>query len=484
VTRTVALVVLDTVRKDYFDENAPRIRRRSDSSFEQCRAASSWSTPSHTSMFTGRLPTEHGVHAESFDANFDFSRFAGKTVMDDLDGWRTVGLSANSYVNSHFGADALFDEFHDFSIGSHTAESLFTEGKTVDEYMKRTDEPSAIKRYLGFVRESLGHDHPAKSVANGVWAKVGPRAKHWPIPGLVDEGAGVITERATESAEQGDEPAFFFLNYMDAHTPLRNIVQHDRSRHDVPNSWSSTQIDKWELNKDGAATEEYTDNYRAVYAASIEYLDRKVSGLVDGLQAATDGETTVVVTADHGHNLGYDCENDMFHHTSSMSEGIMHVPLEIVNPPEGFPEREDRLFSHLELRDLLGLLARGDPLDDDLFRDRVPAETVGLLGGENATWGREFSDEEYAWWNRMIRCTYVDDTKRQWNSVGDAFEYRLDPERPARQELVGTDVDVPQRDRRLFDAPLDAVKESAAARDQDTEFDDEVQDHLKQLGYL
>lgn len=32
--RNVALVVLDTVRKDYFDEYAPRLRRASDSSFE------------------------------------------------------------------------------------------------------------------------------------------------------------------------------------------------------------------------------------------------------------------------------------------------------------------------------------------------------------------------------------------------------------------------------------------------------------------
>ncbi|MHB9288170.1 sulfatase-like hydrolase/transferase [Halobacteriales archaeon Cl-PHB] len=484
MTRNVALVVLDTVRKDYFDDNAPRIRRRSDASFEQCRAASSWSTPSHTSMFTGELPSDHGVHAESFDAGFDFSQFAGRTVMNDLDGWRTVGLSANSYINSHFGVDALFDAFHDFSIGSHTAESLFTEGKTVDEYMKRTDEPSALKRYLGFLGESLGHDHPAKSVANGVWAKVGPRAKHWPVPGLVDDGAGVITDRAVEAASEGTEPTFMFLNYMDAHTPLRNLVQHDRRRHDVPNSWSSTKIDKWELNKDGAATESYTHNYREVYAASIEYLDRTVDDLVERLQAATDRETTVVVTADHGHNLGYDGENDMFHHTSSMSEGIMHVPLEIINPPEGFPETESRLFSHLDLRDLLVGLATDDADYADLLRERVPAETIGLLGGENATWGREFDDAEMAWWNRMIRCVYADGTKRQWNSVGDAFEYGLDPDRPARQELVDTDVSVPQADRRLFETPLSEFKEAAAAETQDTEFDDEVADHLEQLGYL
>lgn len=121
MTRNVVLVVLDTVRKNTFDEYAPRLRRRSDLSFEQCRAASSWSVPSHASIFTGELPSEHGIHAESFDADFSFASVDPEsTFLGRLPGHRTVGVSANAYVNSTFGFDALFDEFHDFSIGSHT----------------------------------------------------------------------------------------------------------------------------------------------------------------------------------------------------------------------------------------------------------------------------------------------------------------------------------------------------------------------------
>ncbi|WP_267639316.1 sulfatase-like hydrolase/transferase [Haloarchaeobius amylolyticus] len=487
MTRNVVLVVLDTVRKDTFDEYAPRLRNRAGSSFEQCRAASSWSTPSHTSMFTGELPHEHGVHAEHFDSTFDFSQFAiADTFLGDLPDHRTVGLSANSYINPHFGFDALFDEFYDFSIGSHTAESLFTEGKTVQEYMKRTDEPSAAKRYVGFLKECLEHDRPAKSLANGVWALAGPKLKRMdvPIPEPVDDGAGVISDTMAETVEDGTEPTFVFANYMDAHTPLRNLLQHDRSLHSVPNSWSSTEIDKWELNKDGLATEEYTENYREVYAAAVDYLDRTVSDLVDRLQAATDRETTVVVTADHGHNLGYEADDDLFHHTGSMSEGVMHTPLEIINPPEGYPAVEDRLFSHLHLGDLLVDLAHERPLDEDYFHDRIPAETVGLLGGDNATWGREFDDEEYAWWNRMMRVVYEDGTKRQWNSLGESFRYRLDPDRPSWQGLVAEDVDIPEADREWFDVELAEYKRSVSETTQDTDFDDEVEDHLKQLGYL
>ncbi|MFB6096922.1 MAG: sulfatase-like hydrolase/transferase [Haloferacaceae archaeon] len=487
MTRNVALIVLDTVRKDYFDEYAPRLRLRSDTSFEQARAASSWSVPSHTSIFTGQLPSEHGVHAESFDSSFDFSQFSREeTCFGALPDHHTAGFSANSYINSHFGADALFDEFHDFSIGSHTAESLYVEGITVQEYMEATDEPSAVKRYLGFLRRCLGHEHPAKSLANGVWAKTGPTVKSLPVPvpELVDDGAAVISDRVGETAERVDEPWFFFANYMDAHTPLRNLLQHDRSLHSVPNSWSSTEIDKWELNKDGLATETYTQHYRDVYGAAIDYLDRQVTDLIDRLQAATDGETTVVVTADHGHNLGYDADDGLFHHTGSMTEGVMHVPLEIVNAPDGFPAQESRLFSQLDLGELLARIAHEEAYDDYLFPKRVPAETVGLLGGDNRTWGRDFSEEEFAWWNRMMRCVYEGTTKRQWNSVGDAVEYRLDPERPSWQEAVETELDLAPADREPFETGLEAYKGRVSAASQDTDFDDEVADRLEELGYL
>jgi hypothetical protein len=167
-----------------------------------------------------------------------------------------------------------------------------------------------------------------------------------------------------------------------------------------------------------------------------------------------------------------------------MSEGVMHVPLEILNPPEGWPETETRLFSQLELGELIARLAHDRPPGEELFRDRVPAETVGLLGGDNRTWGREFSDEELAWWNRMIRCVYEGTEKRQWNSVGERFEYRLDPDRPSRQRLVAEGIEISQADRRLFGTALRAYKRAVSEAEQDTDFDDDVAEHLETLGYL
>jgi len=54
--RNVVVICLDTVRKDYFDRYAPRLQDRADVIYDQCRAVSSWSVPSHASMFDRGAP--------------------------------------------------------------------------------------------------------------------------------------------------------------------------------------------------------------------------------------------------------------------------------------------------------------------------------------------------------------------------------------------------------------------------------------------
>jgi arylsulfatase A-like enzyme len=499
--RNVALIVLDTVRKDTFASYANRLQAASGTSFEQARAASSWSAPSHTSIFTGQLPSQHGVHAETFDSTFSFSSFdQDDTFLGDLLEYRTIGVSANAYMNRAFDFDTLFDEFFDFSIGSHTSESLFTDGMAVQEYMAATDEPNALKRYLGFLQSCFDHEKPLKSVGNGVWSQVGKTVKRLPVPEVVDDGAKNIAHTARDRTTSGDEPFFLFANAMDAHTPLRNLIQFDQSLHSVPNDWSSNEIDKWELNKDGMATEEYTRNYRQLYAAAVEYLDRVISELIDDIQRATERETTFVIVSDHGHNLGYDADDGLFHHTGSMTEGIMHTPCEIINPPAGYPETVSEYFSHLELSDLIVRLAHEEPFDDELTAERIPAETIGLLGADNTTWGREFTDDEYAHWNRMIRCTYHDNTKTEWNSLGECLEYELDPDRPSWQRQVADNESLysestsesesksilePEPEAKaLFEVELMEYKQEATGDAQNLAFDESVENQLKQLGYL
>jgi membrane-anchored protein YejM (alkaline phosphatase superfamily) len=102
-----------------------------------------------------------------------------------------------------------------------------------------------------------------------------------------------------------------------------------------------------------------------------------VTGLISDIHSITNCETTVIVTADHGEDLGDSPLDSSFGHTGSLSEGLLHVPLELYNPPQGYKSVYDNLVSHLDLAQLIMSIA--DESDCDISRTVAPAEIIGGL---------------------------------------------------------------------------------------------------------
>ena len=461
MTRNVVVLCLDTVRADFFRTFAPRLQHRADVRFTNCRAASAWSTPSHASMFTGRLAHDHGVHVHAPN----FERLAGETFLDDLP-HRSIGVSANAYAGSAHGFDALFDEFvdvsryHRFPAGLDPAAFVREHG----------DEGLETLWQLG--RELATTDSPLQSVANLGLYRVNDLVRHGPVDGpeLFDDGAAIIA-RELQARADDDEPFVAFANVMDAHEPHRPIRAYDNAAHSVPDDWSSASLsnaDVIESDDNGEAVR----NYRVLYAAAIEYLDRWTVSLLEELQAATERETTVIVTADHGENLAYPAENGLFGHLGSLSEGLLHVPLCLVNPPEGYPAVVDDYVSHLSLPELVTGLARG--ATPDVTSERVAAEVVGLTPNND--------DLEGDHWDRLRRCVYADDRKWVWDSAGDAHTVSLDPRRPCWQGERATESPPPWR-AEWFRTDAETAKEAALASSTDREVDAATRQRLADLGY-
>ena len=467
--RNVVLVCLDAVRKDVFDEYAGRLRDRAGIEYAQARAVSGWSVPSHASMFTGKLPHQHGIH--TFDRDFSGLK-REETFLGDLPDHEALGASANVYASDAFGFDGLFDAYRSVS-----PDRRFPEGLDAERWGQEADE-TGLARYLAFLRSAVGHEHPLSSVANGVLVEIDDWLADAPFEKPLDDGATIVAREARRLVSAAPEPFVLFTNFMDVHGPLTPVRAYDSSLYDASPSWSSRAFDGRAV-EHGKIDEIRDDieHHRDLYAAATEYLDRIVDDLVDWLHSNTDEETTVVVTADHGENLGYEADRRLFAHRSGLTEGLLHVPLLVLNPPEGMEQVVDDYVSHLRLGELLTGLATGTV--PDVTDDVIPAERIGfnVPVNPNAT---PLRDED-----RAIRVAYEGDSKYQWDSLGNRRRYRLDPDRPSWQELDAEDVDVSDYESTLFGVPIEAYRQQAetSAADRTASVDDAVEERLADLGY-
>jgi arylsulfatase A-like enzyme len=479
----ILLLCLDTVRKDYFDRYAPRLQARADISFAQCRAASGWSIPSHASMLTGRLPHEHGVHAHQPD----FTRLdVSDTLMGDLPEHRTIGTSANVYAGSAYGFDTLFDVFTDVS-----RDHRYPEGLDVAKFL-HDNSGSGLRRYLNVLRACLDHQKPVASLANAVALQSDTLARDGPfdLPLPVDDGARILRRKLLHQIRTTEEPIVLFANFMDAHEPHYDTREYDRDLYSVPRGWDSRELDvrtvinsvqqgssasRTEFSDDAIATA--VERYRKLYGAAVEYLDRTVASLIDDVRSMTDHDTTVVVTADHGENLAYPADENLFGHVSSLSEGVLHVPLLVINPPGEHPDREDDFVSHLSLRRLLAGLARGEL--PDITGAKAPAEVVGITPGNEQL----FADAPERW-DRMLRCVYANRVKHVWDDTDEHRAYRLDPSRPCWQHRRQTPPPVPSWGVDCFSQTSTAYRRALdATGSTDRDIDESVERRLDELGY-
>jgi len=394
----------------------------------------------------------------------------------DLPDHHSVSISANPYTTPAFGFDRYFD-----TLVSVKPERPHPEGIDPQSFAVESDE-SGFPVYLRFLREAISHEHLIASLKNGVRGIIEKVSHELPLPKLFDDGAQVIRDTAVNHVKQCDRPLFLFTNFMDAHEPYCQLYKYDTDVHRAPFSWTSKSFMERDLNVSGAVGEdqELLDHYRGIYNASVEYLDRVVSGFVDDVQRATDNETTFIITADHGQGLGYDSDDGILAHMNSLSEGLLHVPLEIINPPDDCSQTIERLFSHLQLGAIIKNSAKGESIE--VHDHDVLAERVG--GGPNVH-TIPLSDTDFEFWDRMQRCVYDTDSKVVYDSLGESKQYRIFEQRPCYQEETDLSMDIQSLDSTLFDTPIAEYKQKAKDQNSDTdEVDAATRSRLSDLGYM
>ena len=297
----ILLIVIDTLRADHLSaygyqrNTSPNLDRiaREGVLFESAISASSYTAPSHASLFTGRYPFEHRVRwINEREPHLDDGYLTLAETLQSR-GYRTSAFSANiHYVTREQGFGQGFTRFEDFF---HSSVDL----------VLRTLYGREFKRLIleGFA----GMDDPGRKLASDV----NQDFLQW-------------------LGRTEDQPFFAFLNYYDVHDPYLPPQPYRSRFSDIKDPGGRLNGPLYQV--DPARRAEILRTELDAYDGSIAYVDEYIGRLLAEIEVRGLADNTlVVITSDHGEAFG---EHKMWGHGMSLYREEIHVPLIVWSPGE------------------------------------------------------------------------------------------------------------------------------------------------------
>jgi arylsulfatase A-like enzyme len=415
--------------------------------FEEATTPARWSMPSHASLFTGQYPHEHGLST-------DRDTFDSVPLVASLNdsGYTTYGVSANPFAGPMTDFDAEFDHFTYTLLGYRQA------GLDVRTTLQGLDGGDSmtgqVRKGMHLLTAALGHENPRSSIYNVGVQVVRTSVDRFDtlqrVPHPLFHESGVFSYSPTHNTEriesiidseaQTDEPWFVFSNYMDTHRPY---YPSERFRSQVlESSVTYRDIERvndtvghpqrfLELAASGDVDDEDVELVRDLYAATVVEVDHHVDRLLTALEeAGMREETLVVVTADHGEDLGESTPwGRRMGHIDSVSENLLGVPLLLIHPDLDGEVVSERV-SLKELFSVVSTVAETGTVSNDLLRSAMRSD--GMVAAEcpatSGDWRSDYPDVPRAVFERQTAANtvvcYRDDEKLVRTSTDDALAWR------------------------------------------------------------
>lgn len=367
----IALVVLDTLRKDSFDRFFGWIEG---THYENAWSTSHGTVPAHGSLFTGYYSSEVGMTTDKRTLN------CSVPVLPELlsdSGYRTRGFSCNTNITPFFNYDRGFEEFEGPSQIPGFDRDVLDWKRFIER--SRGDGPS---RYAKAVYECITGDcKTLPSLKAGIDLKL---QYHGVDSHIEDKGGREALEWVSETQFNQDSE-FVFMNLMEAHGPYEPPEEFRTTEH-IGTEGVETCLEGWG-DKTGTAKQAYND--------SVRYLSNIYEKIYSQLAKDFD---IIVTVADHGESFG---EYDTFQHLIGVPPELTHIPIVISTPSKDGLKPTDMAVSLIDVFQTVlseaGIQSpsqtRGESLSDiresDLNRSRLteyhglssrPKESLRRLG--------------------------------------------------------------------------------------------------------
>ncbi len=381
----IVLITLDTLRADhlsvygYPSRTTPNLDRLAARGmlFENAVAATSWTLPSHASMFTELLPHQHG-------ADFSIPLDAGPWTLPEIlkaDGYETVGFSSNIYYGlAGWGLGRGFEAYEDYS-------------SSVIHNLVATVVGRSLQRFCRELIHTRRFD--------------------------LRDGRDVTGDVARWFQHRSNRPFFLFLNYIDLHDPVVSVHfrrQNTRLSDALMQRWKSVAVGP----HPAPVPERLRKAISLAYDERLSYLDEQVSGLLQNLSNSPEwANTFVIITADHGEGLG---EHGAYGHGSTLYREVLHVPLILLGP--GIPPG-GRVREIVELREIFSTVL------DFALAGRLPFRSHSLRRFWIPQPLRETSDRYVI--SELIQAPWLPNHKSVISSMTSEWHYLRDSQ--GREEL-------------------------------------------------
>ncbi len=322
----VILIVLDTVRADRLSVYAKtgvgkNLYQFSKASlvFENCVATSSWTIPSHASLFTGLYPTEHGAHHNPNGKTESDSFFPAYPLSDKFvtlaEIFRYRGYKTSAVVSNLFLLNPAVNLDQGFQISDNS--------KNMGQVYKKYPFAPVFHLFCYITNFCPKYILPYRT-------------------------ADEITSQSINLIEKlAPDPFFHFINYMDAHEPYRPPRPFNGYFFNSAFPQLYRLLHSYLFYTSDADKKRLVPYLLSQYDGEIAYMDQELGRLFSRLkEIGIYDSSLIIITSDHGDLFG---EHGLYEHDTYMYEGVIKVPLMIKYPYSKKPGREKKIITLSDL---------------------------------------------------------------------------------------------------------------------------------------